>query len=61
MITLGKESRQKPRGGESMAANNGVVVAVRDSVVDTRFDERLPPIYTMRHAGKKDQIGKKIS
>ena len=36
--------------------NSGVVVAVRGSVVDVRFDDHLPPIYTVLHAGEKDCI-----
>ena len=36
--------------------NSGVVVAVRGSVVDVRFDKHLPPIYTVLHAGEKDRI-----
>jgi F-type H+-transporting ATPase subunit beta len=40
-------------GGE---LNLGVVVAVRGSVVDVRFDERLPPIYSVLRAGADKQI-----
>ena len=36
--------------------NRGVVVAVRGSVVDVRFDEHLPPINTVLHAGNEGQI-----
>jgi F-type H+/Na+-transporting ATPase subunit beta len=36
--------------------NLGVVVAVRGSVVDVRFDARLPPIYTILRAGPQMQI-----
>ena len=36
--------------------NSGVVVAVRGSVVDVRFDKHLPPIYTVLHAGESDRI-----
>src|SRR5579883_2209800 len=32
------------------APNLGVVVAVRGSVVDLRFDTHLPPIYSLLHA-----------
>ena len=32
-------------------ANSGVVVSVRGSVVDIRFDEHLPPIYSLLRAG----------
>jgi F-type H+-transporting ATPase subunit beta len=30
--------------------NSGVVVSVRGSVVDVRFDEELPTIYSVLHA-----------
>ncbi|QDU98933.1 F0F1 ATP synthase subunit beta [Lignipirellula cremea] len=36
--------------------NKGVVVAVRGSVVDIRFDDHLPPIYSVLHAGEADRI-----
>src|SRR5450631_1829213 len=38
------------------AANLGVVVSVRGSVVDIRFDEHLPPIYSVLLAGAQKQI-----
>jgi len=31
-------------------ANRGVLVAVRGSVVDVRFDEDVPAIYSVLHA-----------
>src|SRR5271167_768252 len=34
----------------------GAVVSVRGSVVDVRFDEHLPPIYSVLRAGDKGQI-----
>ena len=34
----------------------GAVVSVRGSVVDIRFDEHLPPIYSVLRAGDKGQI-----
>ena len=37
-------------------ANLGVVVSVRGSVVDIRFDERLPSIYTVLRAGDKGRV-----
>ena len=37
-------------------ANRGVVVSVRGSVVDIRFDEHLPPIYSVLHAGEEGRI-----
>jgi hypothetical protein len=30
------------------AVNLGAVVSIRGSVVDVRFDERLPPIYSSK-------------
>jgi F-type H+-transporting ATPase subunit beta len=36
--------------------NLGAVASVRGSVVDVRFDERLPPIYSILRAGAKRQI-----
>jgi F-type H+-transporting ATPase subunit beta len=37
-------------------ANPGTVVSVRGSVVDVRFDQNLPPIYSVLHAGANKQI-----
>ena len=37
-------------------AFRGVVVSVRGSVVDIRFDERLPPIYSVLRTGAEKQI-----
>jgi F-type H+-transporting ATPase subunit beta len=45
-------SAKSPSG----AKNYGVVVAVRGSVVDVRFDTHLPPIYSLLHAGTKKEI-----
>src|SRR5476649_1454585 len=36
--------------------NTGVVVSVRGSVVDVRFDEHLPPIHSVLHAGDEGRI-----
>ena len=36
--------------------NHGTVTAVRGSVVDARFDDSLPPIYTLLRAGKETQV-----
>jgi F-type H+-transporting ATPase subunit beta len=41
------------RSGDS---NLGKVVSIRGSVVDIRFDDYLPPIYTMLHAGKGGHV-----
>ncbi len=37
-------------------SNSGVVVSVRGSVVDIRFDSYLPPIYSLLRAGTEGQI-----
>jgi F-type H+-transporting ATPase subunit beta len=42
------ESAARPR--------SGVVVSVRGSVVDLRFDDGLPPIYTLLRAGDDQQV-----
>jgi F-type H+-transporting ATPase subunit beta len=36
--------------------NLGAIVSVRGSVVDIRFDENLPPIYSLLRTGKEGQI-----
>jgi len=38
------------------ASNSGVVVSVRGSVVDIRFDEHLPPIHSVLRTGAERQI-----
>jgi F-type H+-transporting ATPase subunit beta len=38
------------------SANFGVIVSVRGSVVDVRFDAYLPPIYTLLRAGNERHI-----
>ena len=40
----------------SRASNSGLVVSVRGSVVDMRFDAQLPPIYSLLRTGEKNQI-----
>src|SRR5271170_301372 len=37
-------------------ANYGVVTSVRGSVVDVRFEDGLPPIYSLLRAGKRGRI-----
>ena len=37
-------------------SNLGVVVSVRGSVVDIRFDDHLPPIYSVLLTGAERQI-----
>jgi F-type H+-transporting ATPase subunit beta len=36
--------------------NQGVVTSVRGSVVDVRFENRLPPIYSILHTGENSKI-----
>jgi len=40
----------------STPEQSGIVVSVRGSVVDVRFDDRLPPIYSILRAGVDHQI-----
>jgi len=42
--------------GLELALPTGVVVAVRGSVVDIRFETRLPPIYSVLCAGEQDRV-----
>ncbi len=39
-----------------VSSNQGVVVSVRGSVVDVRFDQRLPPIHSVLRAGDQGQM-----
>jgi F-type H+-transporting ATPase subunit beta len=41
---------------EAPSSNHGAVVAVRGSVVDVRFDRRLPPIFSVLRAGADREI-----
>ena len=41
---------------ETTPSNPGVIVSVRGSVVDMRFDGQLPPIYSLLRAGPDKQI-----
>ena len=34
-------------------SNHGVVTSVRGSVVDVRFEDSLPPIYSLLRAGRR--------
>ncbi|MBU1694107.1 MAG: F0F1 ATP synthase subunit beta [Verrucomicrobia bacterium] len=43
-------------GNKTSVSNLGVVASVRGSVVDIRFDEHLPPIYSVLRAGAEKQI-----
>ena len=44
------ERRQDVAAAKCAPVNSGVIVAVRGSVVDIRFDGHLPPIYSLLHA-----------
>ena len=44
---------------KSKSTNIGAVVSVRGSVVDVRFDEHLPPIYSVLRAGPKTRSSSK--
>ncbi len=41
---------------ESPSSNRGAVISVRGSVVDVRFDQRLPPIFSVLRAGAESHI-----
>jgi F-type H+-transporting ATPase subunit beta len=41
---------------EADSPNLGSIVSVRGGVVDVRFDHRLPPIFSVLHAGAKGKI-----
>src|SRR5271163_1987522 len=41
---------------ENSATNYGVITSVRGSVVDVRFDDSLPPIYSLLYAGKDPRV-----
>ncbi len=50
------ELADSPQNGRENSLNLGVVVSVRGSVVDVRFEVHLPPIYTVLLAGENKQI-----
>src|SRR5471032_1311536 len=41
---------------QATPSNPGVVVSVRGSVVDVRFDGPLPPVYSLLHAGEEGRV-----
>jgi F-type H+-transporting ATPase subunit beta len=56
-MTLAAQAIDPPQASEDAGqANAGVIVAVRGSVVDIRFDERLPPIYSVLRTGLDKSI-----
>jgi F-type H+/Na+-transporting ATPase subunit beta len=46
----------RPLGPECSLVNHGTVVAVRGSVIDIRFEHRLPHINTLLRAGPHDEV-----
>jgi flagellar biosynthesis/type III secretory pathway ATPase len=46
----------KAHTGTADRPTSGVIVAVRGSVVDARFDGGLPPIYTVLRAGSGNEV-----
>jgi len=48
--------RYSPAMAATIPPNRGAVVSVRGSVVDVRFDRRLPPIYSVLRAGAEGRI-----
>ena len=49
-------NRKPGKGGDSATVNEGIVVAIRGSVVDVRFEGDLPPIHNMLEAGENGSI-----
>ena len=45
---------------DQATANQGTVVAVRGSVVDVRFPELLPELYSLLKAGDKEQVAVEV-
>jgi len=41
---------------DSNSPRHGTIASVRGSVVDIRFDEKLPPIYSVLHAGEQGRV-----
>jgi F-type H+-transporting ATPase subunit beta len=41
---------------KTSSSNLGVVVSIRGSVVDVRFDKHLPPIYAVLLTGPEKQV-----
>ena len=56
MKSLNEDGLLAPPQNGNSRPNAGVVVSVRGSVVDIRFEGRLPPIYSVLHAGTDRQI-----
>src|SRR5664279_1334596 len=45
---------------KEVKVQNGKIISVRGSVVDVWFDDNLPPIYTLLHSGKDNQIAVEV-
>ena len=56
MSTLCQDIPRKPPESKGTPVNSGVVVSVRGSVVDVRFEEHLPPIHSVLRAGDEREI-----
>jgi len=56
MSTPCEDPRRALPEDEGLPANRGTVVSVRGSVVDVRFDERLPPIYSLLRSGTESEV-----
>jgi F-type H+-transporting ATPase subunit beta len=56
MSTPYQDHRRSMPAEENAPANLGAVVAVRGSVVDVKFDDHLPAIYSVLRAGEDKQI-----
>jgi F-type H+-transporting ATPase subunit beta len=41
---------------DNTSANYGIVMSIRGSVVEAQFDNKLPAIYSVLHAGEEDAI-----
>ena len=54
-MTAGAPARGNVKSKINLS-NLGVVTSVRGSIVDIRFDERLPPIYSVLRAGMEGRI-----
>lgn len=50
-----RENQQAMKNGTT-ALNSGTVISIRGSVVDILFNDRLPPIHSLLHAGSDKQI-----
>ncbi len=54
--TMQTHNQRTSMKAKAIIKNPGVVVSVRGSVVDVRFDRTLPPIHTVLKAGANDEI-----